>query len=62
MEFGIVRAECSQVELKIVDLPGSKRYLRHFLYGLSIVDYAIVVISANPGEYEASISSDVDTK
>jgi translation elongation factor EF-1alpha len=63
IEFGIVHTECSQVELKIVDLPGSKRYLKNFLYGISIVDYAVVVISAIPGEYEASmLAPSVETR
>lgn len=46
----------------IIDAPGHRDFIKNMITGTSQADFAILVISAKPGEYEAGISKDGQTK
>ena len=46
----------------IIDAPGHRDFIKNMITGTSQADFAILVISAKAGEYEAGISKDGQTK
>jgi elongation factor 1-alpha len=46
----------------IIDAPGHRDFIKNMITGTSQADFAILIISAKAGEYEAGISKDGQTK
>lgn len=56
-KFATPKYDCT-----IIDAPGHRDFIKNMITGTSQADFAVLMISSSPGEYEAGISKDGSTK
>lgn len=62
IDSSLFKFESPKHRFTIIDAPGHKDFIKNMITGTSQADFAILMISANTGEFEAGISKDGSTR
>ena len=62
INISLNKFKTDKYECTIIDAPGHRDFIKNMITGTSQADFAILMISSSPNEYEAGISKDGSTK
>lgn len=62
IDCSLTRFESPKYDFTIIDAPGHRDFIKNMITGTSQADCAILIISARPGEFEAGIDSEGQTR
>ncbi|KNG80876.1 elongation factor 1-alpha [Aspergillus nomiae NRRL 13137] len=62
IDIALWKFQTSKYEVTVIDAPGHRDFIKNMITGTSQADCAILIIASGPGEFEAGISKDGQTR
>ena len=62
IDISLVQFQTPKLDYTLIDAPGHRDFIKNMITGTAQADCALLMVSANKGEFEAGISKDGQTR